>query len=252
MTTDKIRVVNSLYLSAANGPVLKFLLHIYLELFGVPLLGKRIRHECARQMAFSKINEKRVLDAGCTIGDFSILMAANGGHVLGVDIADRMQAASNLAENHGLSACFSVQDILAMEFNDHFDGIFALDIFEHIEDDLALALKFCQMLRPGGFLVISVPSPFRKTNDAFEKSIGHVRKGYSMSTLGDLLAGASFQIEDAFYVDPFDLMNTFYSVKNDFIKSVIFPFLYPLAKKKAPSGKTGSILMYKAKKRAMG
>ena len=251
MTTDEIRIVNSLYLSAVHRPILIFLLRIYLELFGVPLLGKRTRQEYARQMTFSQINEKSILDAGCTIGDFSILMAANGGHVLGVDMADRMQAASNLAENHGLSACFSVQDILAMEFNDHFDGIFALDIFEHIEDDIALALKFCEMLKPGGFLVISVPSPFRKTNDAFEKSIGHVRKGYSMSTLGNLLAGVSFQIEDAFYVDPFDLMSTFYSVKNDFIKSVIFPFFYPFAKRKAPSGKTGSILMYKVKKRVM-
>jgi SAM-dependent methyltransferase len=42
--------------------------------------------------------------------------------------------------------------------SDTFDGVVALDIFEHIEDDVAAFREAARVLKPGGILVLSVPA----------------------------------------------------------------------------------------------
>lgn len=66
-----------------------------------------------------------------------------------------------------------------------FDLITALDVIEHIEDDAAAIENIVRMLRPGGFLVLTVPA-FMLLWDAHDERNHHYRR-YRRGPLGALL-----------------------------------------------------------------
>jgi SAM-dependent methyltransferase len=71
-----------------------------------------------------------------------------------------------------------------------FDLIYAVDVLEHIPDDLAFVEKIKEKLRPGGILFLHVPAP---GIDVFHDP-DHVRPGYEQADLRALLAKAGFQV----------------------------------------------------------
>ena len=92
-----------------------------------------------------------------------------------------------------------------------FDCIIMVNVLEHIKDD-RLALKECyRILRPGGYLLILVPSLqflFSKLDDL----VGHYRR-YERRELGEKIRDSHFHLEDMRYFDligimPWWLINT--------------------------------------------
>jgi len=102
------------------------------------------------------------LDAGCGTGHLSRRLAALGCSVLGLDAAPRMvEAARRLAEG----PCASTPAFEAVETIERlpmgagqFDGVLCSSVLEYLKNPEACVDEFSRVLRPGGWLLISVPN----------------------------------------------------------------------------------------------
>ena len=73
-----------------------------------------------------------------------------------------------------------------------YDTAFALNVVEHISDD-TMALKNCfKLLKPGGHLVILVPS-YQALYNKFDVELGHYRR-YTKSSLSKVFKQSDYQI----------------------------------------------------------
>jgi SAM-dependent methyltransferase len=69
-----------------------------------------------------------------------------------------------------------------------FDLALFTEVLEHVEDDAAAVAELSRVLRPGGWLLISVPTPPALPDAA------HIREGYGSDQLSRLLADQSLTI----------------------------------------------------------
>jgi len=67
-----------------------------------------------------------------------------------------------------------------------FDSIFALNVIEHIANDLLAVENCCKLLAPGGRLVLLMPAYPALYND-FDEGLGHFRR-YTHQTMDKLLS----------------------------------------------------------------
>lgn len=74
--------------------------------------------------------------------------------------------------------------------------ITAIDILEHIPNDVAVLRNFHACLNPGGKLIISTPSD---TDEAAKFTEEHVRPGYNKDELEEKLKQAGFGIVESIY-----------------------------------------------------
>jgi SAM-dependent methyltransferase len=77
--------------------------------------------------------------------------------------------------------------VTALPFADQsFDLVCALDIIEHVEDDLGALAELTRVVRPGGTLLLSTPLHAARWT-AFDEFVGHKRR-YQPAELSDKLA----------------------------------------------------------------
>lgn len=105
----------------------------------------------------------RVIEGGCGIGDKVYSLLKSGYNTYGVDFAlETIQQSRRLIPELGL-AC---QDVRNLGFPDHiFDGYWSLGVIEHFNEGFqAIADEMNRVLKPGGFLFLTVPiiSPLRQ------------------------------------------------------------------------------------------
>lgn len=79
------------------------------------------------------------------------------------------------------------------------DGIYALNVLEHIEDDCGTLEVMHDRLREGGRLYIYVPA-FQVLFSAMDHRVGHLRR-YRLGELVDKCRRASFTVEKSGYCD---------------------------------------------------
>jgi SAM-dependent methyltransferase len=80
-----------------------------------------------------------------------------------------------------------------------FQGVYSINVLEHLEDDAAFLSDFHRCLEPGGRLFIYVPA-FPVLFSANDERVGHIRR-YTRSTLVNRIRDAGFVVEHAGYVD---------------------------------------------------
>jgi 2-polyprenyl-6-hydroxyphenyl methylase/3-demethylubiquinone-9 3-methyltransferase len=95
---------------------------------------------------------KRMLDVGCGGGILSESLAREGAHVVAVDPSEAsLSQAREHARAEDLSIEYRSGFAEALDFNEEFDAVFAVDVLEHVQD-LEATLRACaRALRPGGF-----------------------------------------------------------------------------------------------------
>lgn len=97
----------------------------------------------------------RVLDIGISRGDFAAALARHGNRVVGVDISAQ---AVSLSRARGIEAYrLDVETDPLTELGE-FDGALMLEIVEHLIDPLFVLRKVREIIRPGGWLVLSTPN----------------------------------------------------------------------------------------------
>ncbi len=91
---------------------------------------------------------------------------------------------------------FTQGDLQLYQPKNRYDLVTAIDILEHIPDDLAVLRNFFHCLKPGGKIIISTPSD---TDEAARFTAEHVRPGYAMADLRAKLDSVGFQVIESKY-----------------------------------------------------
>ncbi|MBD2577178.1 class I SAM-dependent methyltransferase [Oscillatoria sp. FACHB-1406] len=130
--------------------------------------------------------ELRILNAGCGSGEMNLLLAQNKSWK--IDALDIDEAAVSLSkvlkERAGIDNLqvfhSSIEDFQSPHL---YDVIVSNDVLEHIEDDARALEKLHSLLKPNGYLCISVPA-FQILFGYHDKMLGHYRR-YSCETLAN-------------------------------------------------------------------
>jgi SAM-dependent methyltransferase len=134
----------------------------------------------------------RAIEVGSGNGDYAEAWASAGVQITAseADAARLMQ----LHERFAASPRVEVRELRApIDVNDDYDAVVALNVLEHIPDDVEALRSFAGLLRPGGAVVLVVPA-FPVAMSKFDRAIGHQRR-YRKETLRAALESAGLQIE---------------------------------------------------------
>ena len=102
--------------------------------------------------------DRRVLDLGCAAGALARVLVDRGCAVVGLDIdPDAAKLAELVCERVVVGDMDEIDLELVFE-NDHFDVILAGDVLEHLRDPRPALRALRGLLKPGGYLAISVPN----------------------------------------------------------------------------------------------
>jgi SAM-dependent methyltransferase len=101
-----------------------------------------------------------------------------------------------------------------------FDTVIALNVIEHITDDLHAIRNAKSLLRSNGKLIILVPAGQWLYN-SIDRELGHYRR-YSKSGLNDLLKSAGIVITDSSYFNAIAILGWWFS-GNILHKNIISP-----------------------------
>jgi len=129
------------------------------------------------------------LDAGSGDGVYSFWLARRLPHAVirGLDIdRDRVEGCQFIKNRYGYENVeFDVADITHLAENQAYDVIVCSDVLEHLEDDEGQLRRFWRSLKPGGRLIVHVPTgggphPIVKK---VRPDPHHVREGYQMGRM---------------------------------------------------------------------
>ena len=140
------------------------------------------------------MNNLSILDIGCGTG-INYWWLKNWGRVVGVDPSPEALAFSRAQGAY--DELFQI-DGTALNRHNEFDLAVAFDVLEHIEDDLAALKSWHQAIKPGGFLMLTVPA-YQWLWSAHDKALHHCRR-YSPMALRRKLRAAGFEIK---FISPF-------------------------------------------------
>jgi SAM-dependent methyltransferase len=131
----------------------------------------------------------RYLEIGCGTGFVAELFAKRGYEVLAGD-SDR-QALEFAQRRLGKEAlCFL--DIYQIPFREYFDVIGAYDVLEHVADDARALSQIFTALKPGGYVLLTVPQ-HKFLWSTFDEHVHHERR-YDRKELPRKMRAAGFTI----------------------------------------------------------
>jgi SAM-dependent methyltransferase len=149
-------------------------------------IEQREEFKCMQPFLASLPPGSRLLDGGCGLGEWTLYFAARGYQVTGLDLSKG--TIQKLKERHP-DHDFINGDIRQTGFAESsLEAYFSWGVFEHFEAGLGAPLAEARrILKPGGYLFISVPfqngrhtrhmqQPLGKRDDDFD-----LQKGYSAS-----------------------------------------------------------------------
>lgn len=137
----------------------------------------------------------RILDVGCGTGA-NLLLLSKYGDAEGVDISDDALA---FCRERGLQ---KVKKGAAEELpyaDESFDLVSALDVVEHLDDDLAALKEMKRVLRPGGRVFLFVPTFMFLWG--LQDDVSNHRRRYRLPELRRLLEQAGFEVERTSYAN---------------------------------------------------
>lgn len=134
---------------------------------------------------------EHVLDFGAGTGLFARRLAALGRRMSAVEPDPALRAALG----DGIDAHASLESVPL----ECFDGVYTLNVLEHIENDAAVLRALALRLKPGGTLLVYVPA-FPALFSAMDTRVGHFRR-YRRAPLVALLRGLALEIVAARHVD---------------------------------------------------
>ncbi len=144
-----------------------------------------------------------VLDAGFGFGPYSdqVLRGRSDVSLVGVEITQEQVDDSRKyfeGEGFGDRCSFRIQPLEELDETDTYNLAIAVDILEHIEDDVKVMTNIRKSLKPGGQLFIHTPASEKdsRLEDRHEQEffVGeHVREGYAYRELREKLHEAGFK-----------------------------------------------------------
>jgi 2-polyprenyl-3-methyl-5-hydroxy-6-metoxy-1,4-benzoquinol methylase len=175
--------------------------------YGMPDFYNRMIHRCQRLALEPWLDVSpgtRVLDVGCGVGRWSLMLATRGAVVTGMDLSPTMiSEAQRRAESHGMAnRCrFLVQDLAQLDAGDEFDLMIGVTVLQHILDPESLRAAIRRMtehLAPGGRMVLLEAAPARGSKHC-DTTVFRARH---RDVYLDLFAEAGLELKAISGVDP--------------------------------------------------
>jgi SAM-dependent methyltransferase len=155
---------------------------------------RRIIRSLVEQIC-ATLDDPRILDVGCGTGA-NLKMLADYGRAEGVDIS---QQAVDFCHERGLqSVKLGAAEELPYE-NDSFDLVTALDVVEHLDDDVAGLREMRRVLRPNGHLLLFVPAFMFLWG--VQDDVSNHRRRYTLPSLVKAAEAAGFEVEWSNYAN---------------------------------------------------
>ncbi len=153
----------------------------------------------------------RILDIGCGEGRHTVMAARHPAtKCVGADYGfgnlettrDKLKYHESLADLSCHTWDLTCSNITALNFKDRaFDGIICSEVLEHIIEDDAAIRELIRVLKPGGFLAVSVPRFWPEkicwwlSKEYSSASQGHVRI-YRKKTVIDKITSCGTRLDD--------------------------------------------------------
>lgn len=159
-----------------------------------------------RKSLFKKGSQQSVLELGAGRGEF-IKRFSKDAHIQSFSVEPDKAYQNELAKTH--TSYLSLNDVI-----EPLDCAYAIDVLEHIEDDVeTLRLLFAKM-KQGGKILIYVPARM-ELYSKFDENIGHFRR-YDKAELAQKITQAGFEIEKITY---HEILGYFAAFTNRFNKT---------------------------------
>lgn len=143
----------------------------------------------------------RPVEIGSGNGDYADTLADRGHRI----VASEAESSRRTALQHRFATDdrIEVRDIRLPlgpeDERDEFTSAVAINVLEHIEDDLGAVRSMAELVEPGGRIVLFVPA-FPIAMSRFDREVGHYRR-YKRDALADLLRRAGLTDVRAHYVN---------------------------------------------------
>jgi SAM-dependent methyltransferase len=139
-----------------------------------------------------------VLEVGCGTG-FVLERLRERYRAYGIDVSP---IALELCQKRGLSqvSLGGPEDLSAVH-GIRFQGVFLLDVLEHLDDDTEALRQISGVLAPGGAVIITVPAFMFLWSQHDE--INQHRRRYTRATLSDSIRRSGFQLEQISYFNSY-------------------------------------------------
>lgn len=230
---------------------------LYIQVLGWPASEPRVYHSRMVNM-LQPCPSDSILDVGCGPGIHSLEIAWRyKASVTGLDIdEDDVRFANRVSEVNQLdNCCFMYMNATNMCFNSaSFDKVICTGVLEHIKEDNLAVECIARVLRKGGMLVGNVPidkrslfkpDTFQTGDDA--EGHGHVREGYSIEGLYDLLKRNGLKLVEYEYVNDM-IQNLMLLIEEKTNRYIMFPFTYPVSYFSSRLLRKGTGILFKAVK----
>lgn len=161
------------------------------------ILAEILRSELARQRAAGR-EPRRLVSLGCGPAaglDWLVEVLGGGGRVIGVDAdpsgALRGHRESAAALPPGVVFVYGRAEATPLR-SGSCDGVLALDLIEHLDDDAAGLAEAARLVRKGGFLLVTVPAfPSLWGN---QDVVSHHKRRYRARSLAGAFERAGLEI----------------------------------------------------------
>jgi len=143
-----------------------------------------------------------VLEVGAGVGTFTGSLIRPGREVVAVepdaDLFADLETACSESGNVRLINGTTSDDALRNHMP--FDSAVLVNVLEHIDDDVAELVRLRSLVRPGGHVLVWVPS-HEWLYSAFDSQIGHFRR-YNRKSLQAVVEQSGLEVVDLRYVNP--------------------------------------------------
>jgi SAM-dependent methyltransferase len=158
-------------------------------------------HAARRNMVLDWIKQSyparhdlKILDAGCGTG-LMLQQLRELGTAEGVDISEE---ALDFCRRRGMVNVRQA-DVHHLPYDaSTYDVVTALDVLEHVDDDVAVLDEFARVLRAGGRAYLFVPA--HKWLWSLQDEVSHHRRRYTAKTLREALSASNLTVERLSYV----------------------------------------------------
>src|SRR3989338_2385031 len=168
-----------------------------------------------------KYKIRDICEIGCGVGNLSSKLGKRGFKVDAFDLdKNAVQLAKKYNKNKNVN--FFSKDILKLSVNKKYDLVLAIEVIEHIKDDIGAIKNAKEILKKSGFFLITVPIN-EGYRTGFDNRSAHVRR-YDVKDLINKLEQQDFKIIKIKYFN-FPLLWLWY-----------FNIYLPFSDKKSKSG----------------
>jgi SAM-dependent methyltransferase len=156
---------------------------------------RRIIASFVEEICKNFVDRPQILDVGCGTGA-NLVLLSRFGDVEGVDVSPD---ALDFCRRRGLEKVrLGAAEALPYE-DGTFDLVTALDVVEHMDDDVAGLREMRRVLRPGGRILLFVPTFMFLWG--VQDDVSHHRRRYRLPELRRVVREAGFEIERTTYAN---------------------------------------------------